>query len=630
MGGSAMIAINFRTARVVYRTALACMLLLCPTLVAAEELRNTGETARVATAPAEQKPERIDQLIAQLGSSRYVERRAAEQELLSIGLDAFDQLLAGSKQVDPEIASSCQYLLGELTVRWDRRDDPPQVKRWLQSYGTYSDDDRRQVLRGLAVLPHGEGTAALCRICRYDMSDEISRAAALLVLRPDKFEPELPPDAAEMIASEIGASPRQGAEWIRLFAQQLRDGAKSIPAWREAIDRAAQNTSSPAEDNSQQTELLWNLLRLELTAGDDEPVEKTIAQLVERRPDAATQNLTRAVDWIAEAENWSALERVLAQFQDQLQSTKRGAYALALARHKQGREDLAEQAAETASTQPADLQRAVNGLDERVILGKQLLDKGMIDWGRRELRGSIDEKPTISRTGIISRWILFESLFDREEYDESAELLAKLNTEMTETAKNRSEFKQLMQEEQDFIPAAETLRAREAFSRALVARREGNDAEELKQLQAAIAADPGDADVLIALHRARAATPEDHEKSLRLINELADVFQQQIEENPDDPTNYNQWAWLISNTVGDYEKAVRYSQRSLQLQPEDAGYLDTLGRCYFAAGDLEKAVNTQRRAVAKLPHMQVMQRQLKQFEESLAAKSEQQAVGSGQ
>jgi tetratricopeptide (TPR) repeat protein len=115
-----------------------------------------------------------------------------------------------------------------------------------------------------------------------------------------------------------------------------------------------------------------------------------------------------------------------------------------------------------------------------------------------------------------------------------------------------------------------------------------------------------------------------------MIDELSHTFQQQIEENPDDPTNYNQWAWLISNTVGDYEKAIRYSQRSLQLQPEDAGYLDTLGRCYFAAGDLENAVKTQRRAVEKMPHMQVMQRQLKQFEESLAAKIQQQSAGSGQ
>lgn len=616
-------------AQIVARTVTAWVL-LCPLFVCAEELRTTGETARPAESPARAQAEIVDQLIAQLGSSRYVERRAAEQQLLAIGLEAFDQVLAGTKHVDPEIASSCQFLLGELTVRWDRRDDPPEVRQWLQSYGTDSEDTRGQVLRRLALLPQGEGIAALCRICRYDTSDEISKAAALLVLRPDKLHPELPPNAAAVIAREIGASPRPGAQWIRLYAQQLRDGAKAISAWREAVDRATHDSQSPAQDSPEQAELLWNLLRLELTAGRDEPVEKTVARLVELRPEFSGPYLTRVVEWIAEAENWPALERVQAQFQEPLMASKRGAYALALARHTQGREDLAEQAAEAAFQQPANLQRAVNGLDERVILGKQLLDKGLVDWGRRELRATVDEQPIISRTGVIGRWVLFESLFDREEYDEAADLLSKLNTAMNETAENRNQYRQLLQIAEDFMPARETLRAREAFARALVARREGNDAEELKQLQAAIAADPTDADVIIALYRARAATPEVQEKTLKLIDELGRTFQQQIEENPDDPTNYNQWAWLISNTIGDYQKAVRYSQRSLQLQPDDAGYLDTLGRCYFAAGDVENAVKAQRQAVAKMPHMQVMQRQLKQFEQTLAAKSGQQAAGSGQ
>jgi tetratricopeptide (TPR) repeat protein len=396
------------------------------------------------------------------------------------------------------------------------------------------------------------------------------------------------------------------------------------------VERAAPDAQSPTVDNAPQLELLWNLLRLELTAAGDQPVEKTVARLIELRPDAASQFLTRVAGWITEAENWPALERVAGQFRDPLTATKRGGYALALARHKQGRDDLADAAADAAFEQPAVLQVTANGLDERLILGKQLLDEGLTDWGRRELRAAIEEKPAISRTGIVSRWILFESLFDREEYAESADLLAKLNVEMSETAENRRELKRLLQDQQGFIPAAETLRAREAFSRALVARRDGNHEEELKHLQAAIAADPGDADVLIALHRAGAAAPEVQQKTLKMIDELSQTFQQQIEENPDDPTNFNQWAWLISNTVGDYEKAIRYSQRSLQLQPDDAGYLDTLGRCYFAAGDLENAVKTQRRAVDKMPHMHVMQRQLKLFEESLAAKERQQPAASGQ
>ncbi|MEX2169051.1 MAG: hypothetical protein WD851_07055 [Pirellulales bacterium] len=611
------------------RTVLAWGL-LSPMFAGAEELRTTGETASTSSTPAKPQAERVDQLIAQLGSTRYVDRRAAEQELLAIGLEAFDQVLAGTKHLDPEIAASCEYLLGELTVRWDRRDDPPQVRRWLQSYGTYSEEDRRQVLRGLAAVPHGEGSAALCRICRYDMSEEISRAAALLVLRPDKLYPALPPDAAVIMAGEIGESPRPGALWIRLFAQQLRDGAQAIPAWRDAIDRSTADSQSVDTDSTQQTDLLWNLLRLELTAGRDEPVENTVARLVEARPESASQYLTRVVDWIAEAENWPALERVLGQFQEQLTASKRGAYAIALARHAEGREDLAEQAAETALGQPANLQRTLNGLDERVILGKQLLDRGFVDWGRRELQATVEEQPIISQTGVVGRWVLFESLFDREEYDHAAELLAKLNTAMSETAQSRNQYKELLQAAEDFIPAKETLRSREAFARALVARKQGNGADELKHLQAAIAVDPTDADVIIAMYRSRDLTPELREKTLKLIDGLSRTFQQQIEENPDEPTNYNQWAWLISNTIGDYQKAIRYSQRSLQLQPEDAGYLDTLGRCYFAAGDLERAVKTQRQAVAKMPHMQVMQRQLEQFEQTLAAKSGQQAAGSGQ
>jgi tetratricopeptide (TPR) repeat protein len=116
--------------------------------------------------------------------------------------------------------------------------------------------------------------------------------------------------------------------------------------------------------------------------------------------------------------------------------------------------------------------------------------------------------------------------------------------------------------------------------------------------------------------------------TLSKIRELARQFEQEMEEDPDDATPYNQWAWLISNTEGDYQQAIRYSHRSLELIPAAAGesagasYLDTLGRCYYAAGDLENAVKYQRQAVAKVNYMQIMQRQLELFEKALAEKQE--------
>jgi tetratricopeptide (TPR) repeat protein len=111
---------------------------------------------------------------------------------------------------------------------------------------------------------------------------------------------------------------------------------------------------------------------------------------------------------------------------------------------------------------------------------------------------------------------------------------------------------------------------------------------------------------------------------LARVRKLCQQFEKEIEENPSDAPAYNQWAWLVSNTEGDYQQAIRYSHRSLELNKRgetgSASFLDTLGRCYYAAGDYENAVKYEREAIAKVNYMQVMQRQLALFEKALADK----------
>lgn len=82
----------------------------------------------------------------------------------------------------------------------------------------------------------------------------------------------------------------------------------------------------------------------------------------------------------------------------------------------------------------------------------------------------------------------------------------------------------------------------------------------------------------------------------------------------------NQLAWLVGNTFGDYDEAVRLSQRSLEIRPDYAGYLDTLGRCYYAKGDFENAIKYQSQAVKLDPHSGQIQRQLALFKKEQAAK----------
>jgi tetratricopeptide (TPR) repeat protein len=90
---------------------------------------------------------------------------------------------------------------------------------------------------------------------------------------------------------------------------------------------------------------------------------------------------------------------------------------------------------------------------------------------------------------------------------------------------------------------------------------------------------------------------------------------------------YNEFAWLIANTAGDYRQALRSSLKSLELEPGSGAYLDTLGRCYYAVGDLKNAVKTQKQAVDKAPYFQQIQRQLKFFEAELAKKTADQESG---
>ena len=85
---------------------------------------------------------------------------------------------------------------------------------------------------------------------------------------------------------------------------------------------------------------------------------------------------------------------------------------------------------------------------------------------------------------------------------------------------------------------------------------------------------------------------------------------------------FNQYAWLVGNTTGDYQRAVEYSRKSLELRNwESASYLDTLGHCYFGAKDYENAVKYQQQAVDMDPESLGMRRQLNVFRQALKINS---------
>jgi Flp pilus assembly protein TadD len=161
-------------------------------------------------------------------------------------------------------------------------------------------------------------------------------------------------------------------------------------------------------------------------------------------------------------------------------------------------------------------------------------------------------------------------------------------------------------------------------------REKGDVDKERTHLKAAVEADPTHADVLIAMYRFagaddawRASIKERIEKVVSDLHAELDDARRALEANPGEQ-NFsgsntdlarlcNEYAWLVGNTFGDFDEAVKLSRKSLELRPNYAGFLDTLGRCYYAKGDLVNAMKYQAQAVKLNSYSGQIRRQLEFF-----------------
>ena len=584
---------------------------------------STAATAGGAASLVQQATnERIQSLIRQLGNPRFTVRRAAASELRQIGAEAFDLLNAASDDADPEVAASARYLLREITVRWVHSGDSAAVRALLRDYGQQRDELRLARVEGLARLPNSEGVVALCRIARFDRSPVVSRQAALAIIRPDEQSGQRTPIDPDVVGQELGTSSRAASSWLRQYLLQIRDPAASVASWQQLVDEETAQLEANADDTSTEIVLglLWNLADLHRELDRQEDLVATVDRMMELDAVASEDMAVQLLSWLTKHESWNALDEFLAKHQSRLQQSKRPLYYAALARAKQGKTDLGEELAKKA----ADLDPQA-GL-ESFVAAKDLEEHSQFDWAVREYRRTIDKEPVSSHGAILARVYLANLLHDYEKHEQAADVLEPL----VKAVQSEGRVGQLYAKLHDYyagrlsLPENEGLAARLHYLRACQYREQDDWQRVREELELAIRFDPTDADVVIAMYRLPEPDPKWREATQRRIRDLARQFKQEIDENPSDPTPYNQWAWLISNTEGDYAQAIRYSHHSLELIPEGAGesagasFLDTLGRCYYAASDYENAVKYQRQAVEKVDYMQVMQRQLALFEKTLA------------
>jgi tetratricopeptide (TPR) repeat protein len=79
---------------------------------------------------------------------------------------------------------------------------------------------------------------------------------------------------------------------------------------------------------------------------------------------------------------------------------------------------------------------------------------------------------------------------------------------------------------------------------------------------------------------------------------------------------HNNLAWLFARCHRRLDDALQHALRAVELDPDNAAYLDTLAEAHFHLGDRDAAVRHSRLAVQRRPQDTTLQEQLRRFEQA--------------
>lgn len=581
----------------------------------------------------------VPQLIEQLGHPSYAARVRAREALERLGLQAFDDLHAAQYLPDVEIAATARYLVSSLLVSWSIDSDPPSVREALHEYGAQSETERQNRMDRLAELPRRQGLAALVRLARFETSLKLSREAGLAVMRgPMPEDPAVRKAQAETIREVLGRNDRQAAQWLRVYAEDLERGEYSAEKWKNLVTQQRQ-TVEKSGDSLMTRPAVLELIRVCATRAVAAGMRDEALTLVSEHLDLVPPRSLEVLD----ACSW-AIDNDMHDLVLQLRQRNPELFArqpillygaaealLATGAGEAAADELAAQAAAVDPLPPEGSEQAAKlspkSLEElayrRREIGRELESRGLFRWAEREYRHIIDAMPIDTLISAAARMQLAMMFGELLRYQDGYETLEPL-------VRRADEDQTFARRLQSQVPNVTRIKSTMLYYRGLVeAKSEDPELRQAAQqtLLTALKLDPINVDILIAMYRLD-GDQKWRDDVRRQIRTIAATFENQIDavnqqfqlrvRFPDMlgslANQYNQYAWLISNTEGDKQKALQYSLRSLELSPNEPALLDTAGRCYFAVGDLENALRVQRRAVKLLPHSPPLVRQLAEFE----------------
>jgi tetratricopeptide (TPR) repeat protein len=566
---------------------------------------------------------RIAQWIVELGSDQFVTRERAQQELQRAGVAAFDSLLDAQHHEDLEIAARARYLLRSMRVPWALENDAVDVKNILRNYESGGRDERKNRMEQLAMLDDSHGVVPLCRLVRFEPDTALSKRAALLAMgHKSPVDAESRTRLAQAICAAVAGSRRDAAHWMSVYAATLENPATTLAEWESTSSAETKLLARFPEESDRS--ILRDLLRwrsellLRLKRSDEAlaVLRQAMALMGSDR-----QEIFDMLDWSLEHQVWQMADALAARFESQFQADALLMYRWAEAQLKSGQPELAEKSVTIAMAMEPDR------TDRHIETARRLIDRLAYDWAQRELRQVIATAKPGDEGGLEARFYLSDLLFDLQQELASAQVLQEAVDAIDKDSKILQNFNR--------TPGA--VRGLMHYRYAMHCAKTGDRSGQRQRLEEAVRQSPTDIDVLIAMYRLPDADEAWKRGTVERISAVGGRLRdaaRQYEEMAQNPVNQrlrsdvattlasllNQYAWLVSNTEGDFQESLRASRRSIELASDNSAYYDTLGRCYYALNDLENAAKSQTRAVQLEPSSQQIRRQLESFQRELAAK----------
>ncbi|PNY37825.1 hypothetical protein C2E31_06085 [Rhodopirellula baltica] len=482
----------------------------------------------------------------------------------------------------------------------------------------------------------------------------------LILKQPLPGDQEKRQTLIDQILSVIGDNERDPIEWLRAYVDDLRAGQFDAKRWQSVVDDQRRQVDMGINSDVTADSVL-QLIKVIATRAIDEDARPSALSIVIDNLDLvspSTHELANQTDWAISHELYPIVTELYDRHRHSFSMNAELLYSAAQAFRDSGNAEKGQRLAFDAfninalpvvdEKQPKDDDK--DSEDQRKLTDHQLEDiafshfsvaiqlekRGQFDWEEREFRAIMANCDIETNVGVRAR-IKLASLFANQlRHEEAVQTLAVIcdridrDKEYVRKLMIYEILSQFVQSE-FYYQSALAILAKDALT-------DSEMTEAKENLRKAYVFDNRNVDILIRMFRFD--DPSDPEWR-RGVRERISQYVQNLDRTivqyeaskslaRDDRykellgEKYNEYAWLVANTEGDLERALQCSLRSLSFVTADdvdrrAARLDTCARCYYALGQFEKAIATQKEALELERYSFPMLRQLAEFESALQA-----------